>query len=364
MKSVFSLFLVLFLFLACAEKVRKPKAEKPPAFRSLYEDGLSLLEKGDIEEAKKVFNKITAIRSDVAEGYAGLALSEAEEKNFDNAMNYARRAIEKEPASVAALFAMARIMTLSHEDLAGLQKAVQLFDRAIDLAPRNDRLHYYKGLTLKKAQDYEKAIHAFIKALAIEGPYAKRAEIELHTLRHVERLKPDSKQSWKIGLKEAIARGDLAYFLVEELDLPGLIKKYRPDDRSAIGKTGSLVITDIADHPAKEKIYLLVRLDIMDVYPDQTFKADKALTRAHFAVTLQRLLVYLSRDESIQTRYSGTSSTISDVPSTHYAYNAVRVMIDLDIMQTSDDAFHPSETISGMTALAAMNEISSVVERI
>ncbi len=364
MKSVFSLFLVLVLLSACAEKARKPKVEKPPAFRSLYEDGLSLLEKGDIEEAKKVFNRIIAMRSDVAEGYAGLALSEAEEMNFDNAMNYARRAIEKEPASMAALFAMARIMTLSHEDLAGLQKALQLFDRAIDLDPRNDRLHYYKGLTLKKAQDYEKAIHAFIKALAIEGPYAKRAEIELHTLRHVERLKPDSKQSWKIGLKEAIGRGDLAYLLVEELDLPGLIKKYRPDDRSVVEKTGSMVITDIADHPAKEKIYLLVRLDIMDVYPDQTFRADKALTRAHFAVTLQRLLVYLSRDESIQTRYSGTSSTISDVPSTHYAYNAVRVMIDLDIMQTSDDVFHPSETISGMTALAAMNEISSVVERI
>ncbi len=351
---------LLVLFLACARQVRKPEIEKPTAL-IFYQQGMVFLDKGENEKAKALFNKAVQDQPNAAEGYAGLALVQAEEQRYDQAMQYAKRAIKKQPTAVAALMAMARVLTLSSDDPTDLNNAIDLLERAIDQAPQNDRLHYYQGLSYQKSQAYEKAIQSFIKAYAAEGPVAEKAQAHLQNLRHVSRLNPATKTSWKIGLKEAISRADLAYLFVEQLDLVGLLRKYRPHTEKNVD---SITIRDVDQSHARDEIYLMVQLGIMDVYPDERFKPQKPVNRAHFAVLLQRLLVFLSRDKSIQGRYAGTSSTMADVPATHYAYNAIRVICDLEILSIDNSKFDPHKHVSGMTALSAMNRVLTVIKRI
>ena len=72
---------------------------------------------------------------------------------------------------------------------------------------------------------------------------------------------------------------------------------------------------DIEGHPMQNVIEDILKIGIKGLENDPTgrFYPNHQITRAEFALMLQDVLVQVTRDQSIETRYIGESSPFPDV---------------------------------------------------
>ena len=100
----------------------------------------------------------------------------------------------------------------------------------------------------------------------------------------------------------------------------------------------------------------------MNVEPDGNFYPDDNINRATYALAVQRLLVVATRDQSLETKYFGESqSRFSDVPSSHFAYNAMAVCTERGIMQVDmmNNQFNPKGDVTGADALLIIRNLQN-----
>lgn len=94
--------------------------------------------------------------------------------------------------------------------------------------------------------------------------------------------------------------------------------------------------TDISNHWAQDYILNLVNNDIMETYPDGTFKPDQAITRGEFAVALAKQINLLP-DNNIRF------SDLQDYP----GYNLINALVKEKIINGyPDSTFKPNKPIS------------------
>ena len=119
--------------------------------------------------------------------------------------------------------------------------------------------------------------------------------------------------------------------------------------------------TDIADHWAKNWIEDVMKAGAIDPFPDHTFRPDEKITRSNYAVFLQNILVVVTADQGLATKYFGTPSRFPDVNATHYAYNSISLVVDRGIMKADimDGAFGMSNPVSGADALLIIRELQN-----
>ena len=75
---------------------------------------------------------------------------------------------------------------------------------------------------------------------------------------------------------------------------------------------------------------------------------------------MQRILVTVTREPGLDTRYFGESRPpLSDVPSSHFAYNAMALAAERGIMKADmlTGQFNPGGKISGADALLIIRDI-------
>lgn len=128
-------------------------------------------------------------------------------------------------------------------------------------------------------------------------------------------------------------------------------------------QTASITVpNDARNHWAETWIKDMIRYGIMDVEPDGNFYPDDTINRALYAMAVQRLLVVATRDESIETQYFGEAqSRFSDVPSSHFAYNAMALCTERGIMQVDmmTRKFNPNGDVTGADALLIIRELQT-----
>jgi len=102
----------------------------------------------------------------------------------------------------------------------------------------------------------------------------------------------------------------------------------------------------------------------MELFPDQTFRPDEKITRADYAMLLQNILILATGDENLATKYIGSASRFPDVNASHYAYNAVCLMVDRGIMQADklSGAFHLNDPVSGADALLIIRDLQNALK--
>ena len=100
---------------------------------------------------------------------------------------------------------------------------------------------------------------------------------------------------------------------------------------SQAAQTANVAIpNDSKGHWAETWIKDMIRYGVMNVEPDGNFYPDDSINRATYAMAVQRLLVVATRDESLETKYFGEpQSRFSDVPSSHFAYNAMALTFQI-----------------------------------
>ena len=121
--------------------------------------------------------------------------------------------------------------------------------------------------------------------------------------------------------------------------------------------------TDIKDHWLKPSIDTVLKLQVrgLEAGPNHTFDPDKLITKAEFALMLEDILIKVSGDEKLATKYIGAPSLFPDVRSDHYAFNAVMVVTSRGFIEAdkATGEFKPMDPVSGADALLSIREFKN-----
>ncbi|MCG8531436.1 MAG: S-layer homology domain-containing protein [Desulfovibrionales bacterium] len=169
-----------------------------------------------------------------------------------------------------------------------------------------------------------------------------------------------SNVSKAIATKDAITRADVAVLLVNELKLDYLFTKRLTLTEK---KTPDYVPADIVNHPLKEEILSVFSWHVRGLEPQfdtsthaQLFYPSAAITRQEMALALEDLLIKITQDESLATKFIGQeNSPFPDVEPTQAAYNAIMNAVTRNLMENDlTGAFRPTKHMDGAELLLAV----------
>ena len=339
-----------------------------------FNQGIRELDAGQLDAAAEEFQRAIALDPDYAGGYVGMGLVMAERDNFKEALEYVNRGIGKDGTFIEGPIAKGRIIMKEKKDDNWMKKAVDQFEKALKINPESEKAYYYMGMAYKEAYEFGEAVTAFGKVVELKGDFAAEANEEWEIVQKIQRAAPGTKIGAKIALIPEIDRADMAVLFVEEMKLLEVLEKKQPkvydtrfrppEDPTRMETTTKEQMpeaTDIEDHWAKNWIENVIKAGAIDAFPDHTFRPDEKITRVNYAMFLQNIIVAVTGDESLATKYIGTASRFPDVNASHYAYNAICLAVDRGIMKadTISGAFGMTDNVSGADALLIIREFQN-----
>ncbi|MFP4016899.1 MAG: S-layer homology domain-containing protein, partial [Halanaerobiales bacterium] len=142
---------------------------------------------------------------------------------------------------------------------------------------------------------------------------------------------------------QAITRGEFAVALAKQLNLV-------PDNNSHF--------KDINGYPNYPMINSLVNKDIVSGYPDNTFRPDKALTRAEMIAIMIKSLGITDNQVTIEL---DNYSTFKDIPENHWGLNHIKIADKLDLINgDQNNHFNPNKTASRAEAAKVITKLASL----
>ena len=377
LRLVFLMLLILSVGLWIVQCGPKPIAEQSilDTPENHYSRGMRAVDNGRFDVAEQEFKRATALAPDYAGGYVGMGLVAMSKNDYENAFKYVDKGLDKNDKFVDGYIAKGRIYVKQRKGDDWLEKAVKEYQKALKVDPKSEAAVFYTGKAYKSAYQFAEAAQAFSQVISMKGDFAKEANAEWELMQKIQRAAPGTKIGMKIALIPEIDRADLAVLFIEELKLPELLEKNvkktydtgfkPPEDPSAMSaeEKGESVPSDIVDHWAKNWIEDILKWGIMDLYPDGTFHPDEKITRGHYAMFIQNILVIVTHDESLASKYFGSPSRFPDVNPSHYAYNAICLSVDRGIMKTNtmDGAFNIKAPVSGADALLIIRDLQNAL---
>ncbi len=363
---------VILFFIGCSQKTIKPESvlDTPGNHYGL---GMKMMEKGELAEAWAEFERSVGMDPKYAPGYAGMALVEAMKKNYKEAHKYVEKALYLDNKNRHALIAKGRILTLERKGDDWWEKAVKSYDQVLKANSGDSEALYYKGRTYKLAYKFSEAADAFSKVVANKNDWSAKANSEWEVVQKIVRAAPGTKLGKKIALIEKIDRADVAVLFMEELKLAEILRKATPKEYDTgfkppvdplkikeEPKPEKTLPADIQNHWAKNWITEVLDVGAMEVFPDNTFHPDELITRAEYAMLLQKILILVTGDESLATKHFGEESHFPDVNAMHPAYNAIVLAVNRGIMKAKmDGSFGLTENVSGADALLIIRDFQN-----
>ncbi len=102
-----------------------------------------------------------------------------------------------------------------------------------------------------------------------------------------------------------------------------------------------------ANHWAKDFIAELAALEIIEGFPDGTFRPDEYVTRAQFAAMLSQAFDKVTIRSAVKFK---------DVSTAYWAYNAIREAYQMGFLGASGNVFNPTMNLSRLETLFALAE--------
>ena len=358
------LLLVSLLAAACAAPLKSQGVGDTAAHH--YTVGMKFLETGEAARAQEEFERARGLDPDYAPAYEGLGLVALMRKDTAAAEAAFKRSKSKDSKYVPAYLGLARVYMATND----LDRARGEAESAIKREPRNARAHLVLGQVFLKAYEFTRAEASFSRALELE-PTSADARREWDRSVKIRQASPGTLVGKRIALADPVTRGELAALLATELGVETHLRKrrpelfdpsFRPPGAPSAGPAGPVAPTDIGDHWARNAIELVMRLNLMDAYPDGQFRPDEPVTRAGLATTLEQVLSVIANDPALKTRHLGQQSPFPDVRSDHFAFNAALVVTTRGLMESErpSGAFRLGNPVSGPEALLAMRKLAEV----
>lgn len=363
-----------FLVISCGPKIVKPVGEMDTPEHHFY-TGMKFLDQGKYADAKKEFTQAIALNPKFSKAYAGNGLVNAYQGDFKAANDSMKKAWSYAESDSEKLFVhigKIRLSTLSKADKDWLDDAKGEFKKAIKIDSGSAAAYYFMGVAFKTALNFADAGQMFKQVLDINREYVKEADTEWNLAQKIQRAMPGTVTGKKIALLERITRADAAALFMEELKIDVLYKKRTPktfdntfkDPEKAKAEAGAApaTATDIATHPLKADIEGILQLEVrgLEAYPDGTFHPNDIVDRATYAMMIEDILIKVTGDNTLATKFIGSTSPFPDLRSDLPYFNSVMVVTSRGIMEAKDittGEFAPLGAVPGVDALLVIRKI-------
>ena len=336
-----------------------------------YAQGLKYFDRDQLDDAMREFQRSIDLAPKVSLGYIGKGLVLGKKGDFKAAFESMGTAKGYESKGIEARIGMIRLLSMQRSK-GWISDAESEFKSANDREPNNAKLHYYMGMAYKMFLDFDKAAAMFRTVLDLNKDFTGEANAEWAVIQKIQRAAPGTEIGKKIALIDKIDRADIAALFDQEMNLEKLFTKRgsKTYDTSFKAPTESTTrfspettvkmepATDIADHWLKPSIDVILKLQVrgLEAGPDHKFDPDKIITKGEFAVMLEDILIKVSGDEKLATKFLGATSTFPDVRSDQYFFNAAMLATSRGFLEAdkATGEFKPGEPVSGADALLSI----------
>ena len=259
-----------------------------------------------------------------------------------------------------------------------LAQAEQHFQHSQELSVDENALPYYRGreaaiyfmglASFRGAHDVSRARDLFRQVLDAkrEGRWHESANTAWRQADKVARATAGitiGDVGRKIATQMQVSRGDLAVLLVNELKIEHLFAGRLPVKAEVDARQAAFTPADITQHPFKPAVLALMKWQVRGLEPrfDQMtqaylFQPDQPVTRKELAIVLEDVLIKLSGDETLASKFLGQdSSPFPDVRPTVAWFNAVMTVVTRDLMEAElSGEFRPDRPADGAEVLLAL----------
>lgn len=319
-----------------------------------YDLGASLLDAGDLKGAEAAFRKsfdmAKKVGIDFAPPHEGMARVHLAREKLAEARYESQVATELDPSWVRgwlvrglvaeqegddevalAWYERGLIVEPTNEDLG--KAAVALFERlgrtaeASRLAARQRKLRIESGKEVAPRPPAGQPEHAATLSEVEAGPQgrARRRMAQFFA----EQPTPEDPALLAVFAESLLTRGALAVLATADgrSSLSRLVGGAPDDIESQFRSPG-----DVAGRPEAAWINRALLNGVMEALPDGGFHPDRPVTRQTFALWVEETIARSRRGSDVFRLYRGQPSPFSDLPNTHYAYNAARIVVDLGLI--------------------------------
>jgi tetratricopeptide (TPR) repeat protein len=372
------------LMISCGPKAQQPLSQLDTPEHHTF-TGIRLLNQEKFADAGREFELALRLDPRYARARAGIGLVKASQGDFTGGLESLRQA-EKHTRSdqekIFVLVGFIRVNTLSHAaclrigteckpDDAWLANSRDAFDRAVLIDPKAASAHYFMGEAYLAALDLDRSGRMFSRVLDLNGEYIKEADGRWKLVQKIQRAMPGTATGKKIALVERITRADAAALFLEELKIDVLYARRTPKTfdtafkdpekakSTAAGRTGA---ADIGGHPLRADIEGMIQIGMrgLEVYPDGNFRPDELVDRASYAMMIEDILVKVTGDNALATRFIGGRSPFPDLRADLPYFNAVMVATSRGLMEVRDitsGEFAPLAPVGGADALLVIRKM-------
>ncbi|HQL01097.1 MAG TPA: tetratricopeptide repeat protein [Smithellaceae bacterium] len=366
--------LIVLAVAACAPQTRPSTGALDTPEHHTF-TGMKLLGQEKYADAQRAFELALELDPKYSQAHAGMGLClvytgnpQAARESLERAWRYAAT----NPEKLLVYTSRIRLITETRTDANWLTRARSEFDEAVRLDATCAPAYYFMGRAEKAALEFDAAGRMYKKVLELNAQYTAEADAEWRFIQKVVRAMPGTKTGKQIALVEALTRADAAALLMEELKIDVLYKKRTPrtfdpsfkEPRTASGPAAAQnpLPADVADHPLRMDIEGVLSLGVrgLETYPDGYFHPADQVSRAAYAMMLEDILIKVTGDQALATRFIGAKSPFPDLRADLPYFNAVMVVTTRGIMTPADmttGEFAPLGPVAGVDALLVIRRM-------
>ena len=353
----------------CGKKIAQPVSVlDSPEYH--YKQGLKYLDKDQTDDAMREFERAIALDAKSPLGYIGKGLALGKKGEYKPALEIMSKAkgLDK---GIEAHIGMIRLYSMQRAK-GWVAEAEDEFKAAQKKDANSAPLHYYMGMAYKVALDFDKAANMFKTVLDMNKEFTGEANAEWAVIQKIQRAAPGTEIGKKIALIDKIDRADVAALFDQEMNLEKLFTKRgtktydttfkAPTESSTAMKTETVTkmeaATDIADHWLKPSVDLVLKLQVrgLEAGPNHKFEPDKLITKGEFALMLEDILIKVSGDEKLATKFLGATTPFPDIRNDQYFFSAAMTATSRGYLEAdkATGEFKPGDPVSGADALLSI----------